>query len=320
MKRTERKKLIGALLLGALVLSVLPVAAGAAEGVGSTGASYLMHPVGSKSIAMGEVKSALLGDPFSWLSNPGALNDINGHGLGISHAEWIIDTRYDNVSYNYCLNDKIIFGCGVLFTYRPNIQGYNESGLETRELKSNNYQLVLGIGFTPVTDFMAGISVKYFKEKLDEWNADGVGVDLGVLYHIEKTGTVFGFAAQNLGPDIRFDALAEPLPLTFRFGAMQNITPKEGFVSLSPAVDLVKPRFEELYVSAGIELELYEMLAIRAGYCGQKSRPGSGLTMGGGFTVRNTVTIDYAWTPYGDLGDFHHISIFFGVPKKHEQP
>lgn len=317
MKHTGTTDFVRAMLVAALVL--LPAVGGAAEGTGSTGASYLLHPVGSKSIAMGEVKSALLGDPFSWLSNPGALNGMNGHGLGVFHAEWIIDTRYDNVSYSYRLNDRVIFGGAFLFTYRPNIQGYNESGTETVELKSNNYQIVLGAGFTPIESLMAGVNLKYFRETLDEWSAGGVGVDLGCLYRFDRTRTTFGFAVQNLGPDISFNDLDEPLPVTIRGGASQTLVPMEGIASLSAAVDLVKPRFEDLYVGTGFELEIYDMLAVRIGYCGQESRPGSGLTLGGGFTVRETLTIDYAWTPYGDLGDFHHISIFFGVPKKKGQ-
>ncbi|HUV37688.1 MAG TPA: PorV/PorQ family protein [Patescibacteria group bacterium] len=317
MKRARFIHLIGMILAGAL--AILPAVAGAAEGAGSTGASYLLHPVGSKSIAMGEVKSALLGDPFSWLSNPATLNDMTGHGLGLFHAEWIIDTRYDNVSYTYRLNDKVIFGGGFLFTYRPDIQGYDEAGIETMELKSNNYQVVLGIGFAPIDNLMTGVNVKYFKEKLDESTAGGVGVDLGCLYQVDRTGTTFGIAVQNLGQDISFNGLDEPLPLTFRGGASQTVIPKEGIVAVSAAFDLVKPRFEDLYVGAGVELEMCDVLAVRVGYCGQESRPGSGFTLGGGFTVRETVTIDYAWTPHGDLGDFHHISIFFGVPKKEAQ-
>jgi hypothetical protein len=186
------------------------------------------------------------------------------------------------------------------------------------ELKSNNYQIVLGAGFTPIENLMAGINLKYFKEKLDEWSAGGVGFDIGCLYHIDRTRTTFGAAVQNIGPDISFNDVDEPLPMTIRGGASQTII-LNGIAALTAAVDLVKPRFEDLYASAGLELEMYDMLAVRAGYCGQDSRPGSGLTLGGGFTIRENLMIDYAWTPYGDLGDFHHISIFFGVPKKKTQ-
>lgn len=298
-----------------LLALVIPAWASAGEGPSSTGASYLMHPVGAKSIAMGEVKSALLGEPFGWLSNPGALGDLRGFGIGVFHTEWILDTRYENVTYHYRINDMFVLCGGFLFTYRPAIEGYSLS-LEPKELKSNNYQVVVGAGVTPISNLTAGVNLKYFREKLDEWSAGGVAVDLGLLYYLESTKTAFGFSVQNLGSDIQFDVMEEPLPITFRFGLSQRITPKEGIFSITAALDLVRPRFESLYPGAGCELEFYKVLAVRAGYAGQEYRAGSGFTMGGGFKMRETVTIDYAWTDYGDLGNFHHISLFIGIPKK----
>lgn len=300
-----------ALLLTVLVLPARPAAA---DGPGSTGASYLLHPVGAKSIAMGEVKSALPDEPFGWLSNPGALGDMSGFGVGVFHTEWILDTRYENLACHYRINDMVIVGGGFLFTHRPTIQGYTAT-LEPKDLKANNYQAVLGAGITPVRDLTVGASVKYFREKLDEWSADGVAVDLGLFYRIEQSKTTVGFCAQNIGSAIRSESMEEPLPITLRFGLSQRYTPKRGILSVTAAFDLVRPRFESLYLGAGCEVELYEIIAVRAGYVGREYRAGSGFTMGGGFKVKETVTVDYAWTDYGDLGDFHHISLFLGIPR-----
>lgn len=297
-----------------LLLLLIPSLTVAAEGPGGTGAAYLLYPVGSKSIAMGEVKSALLGEPFGWIANPGTLNNSQGFGVGIFHTEWILDTRYDNVSCHYRIHDKIILAGSLFYTYRPDIEGYNEF-LEPVNLKSNNYQLVLGVGVSPIQNLTAGMNIKYFKEKLDMWSAGGAAFDFGLLYHLESAKTAIGFTVQNLGPDIQFIDMEEPLPVTFRFGLSQRLTPKEEIVSVTAAFDFVKHRFESLYISAGGELEFYELCALRAGYVGRESRAGSGFTMGGGFNVKETVSIDYAWTDYGDLGNFHHISVFFNIPK-----
>jgi hypothetical protein len=303
------------ILQAALLILLLSSRIGAMEGPGCTGASYLQHPVGCKSIAMGEVQAALYGDPLNWHSNPGALAYMGGYGITAFHAEWIFDTRYDHISAHYRVNDMFVVSGGVIFTYRPTIQGYDETGIETGELKSNNYQTVLGLGLSPIRNFTAGINVKYFREKLDEWNADGMGVDLGLLYHFERTGTSAGLTAQNLGPDIRFDGQEEPLPLTLRFGLSQSIDVKPDILGVTGALDLVKPRYEDIYIGVGFEMELYRTLAARIGYCGRKSREGSGLTVGGGFFVNNSLLINYAWTPYGDLGNFHYVSISYMFPK-----
>ncbi len=310
MKQTRHIRRIAE--AGMLVLVLLPSIAAAQEGPGCTGADYLTHAVGCKSIAMGEVKSALTGDPFNWLATPGAFHDVNGNGAGLFHAEWIVDTRYNNLFYSNRLNEKFAFAGGLTYTYRPDIQGYDRDG-PTGMLKSYNYQAVAGFGFSPVEEFTAGVNFKYFSEKLDTWTEGGVCFDLGAKYVFEECGISMGFAAQNVGPDIKSETLSEPLPMTIRFGAAHSVSLVEEEVAVSYAFDLVKPRFEDLYLSVGCELELYNMLMIRGGYVGQESRAGDGLTMGGGIRIDERLLLDYAWTPYGDLGNLHRISIFFSI-------
>lgn len=285
--------------------------ASATEGPGSTGAGYLILPVGPKSIAMGEVKAALYDDSFNWLSNPGALQYMDGTGAGVLHSEWLVDTKYNNVTAHHRFTDLFILSGAFTYEYYPDIQGYDEFGTETRTLKNNNYQAYLGFGFSPSKSFTAGLNIKYFNEKLDEWRASGMAVDIGALYTITPGNISLGFAIQNLGPDLKSNELSEPLPTLIRFGGGQVISITEGIFGLSYAVDLVKPKFESIYLSIGTELKFYDILAVRAGYCGQEYRQGDGLTLGGGVTIHKKLQVDYAWTPYGDLGNYHRLAIYF---------
>jgi len=299
--------------IGLLLSFVFPLSARAFEGPGSAGAGYITLPVGAKSIAMGETRAALGGDPFNWIASPGTMHLARESGIGVFHAEWIADTRYDNLSYQRRVNEKLIVCGGFIYTYRPEIQGYDDSGTETKVLKSNNYQAVVGVGYTPVRSFTAGINVKYFREKLDEWSAGGGAVDLGALYAFDDPKIALGVSLQNLGPDIRFESDAEPLPLVVRVGASHSFVAVPKKIGFSYAADLVKPRFESAYLGVGAEVELYSMVALRAGYCGYDGRAGDGLTLGGGVKVKERMTIDYAYTPYGDLGTFHRISLFYSI-------
>ena len=295
------------------LLAILPVPAAAFKGPGTTGASYLTLQLGARSPAMGEVKAALASDPFTWLSNPALLQAMNGSGVGISHAEWILDTRYDNVTFHRRLSATFVAAGGVIYQYRPDIQGFDEFGAETKLLKNSNYQAAAGIAFSPFERFGTGVTVKYFSETFDEWKAGGVAADVGVFYSFESPRISIGCAAQNLGADVKFESVEEPLPTVLRAGASHSFTIIPKMYECTYAFDVVKPRFEEVYLSVGGEIVLHEMLAVRAGYCGQEYRQGNGFTMGGGVRVLERLQIDYAWTPYGDLGDFHHISLHFAI-------
>jgi len=297
----------------AVVLAALFLAApclGSSDGPGSTGASYLTLPVSPRSIGMGETGAALE-SPFSLFYNPALLAKGGGRGIGVSHSEWIIDTRYDNLSAYASLPGSFAVGAGITYLYRPKIEGYDQFGPTGEKFRTDNYQLMVGVRFSPIPFLSMGLGFKHFKENLGEWHAEGVALDAGLVYSVEKLGTTAGLSVQNIGPDVKFRSLEEPIPLTVRMGASQSIRLIRLKTSVNLSADAVKPRYEDIYFNAGIEITTHRILCLRAGYSGREHRPGSGFSMGGGIRIREYMRLDYAFSPYGELGDFHRISMHF---------
>ncbi len=298
---------------GLLLAMAVPSMVLATDGPGCTGANYLTYTVGSKSVAMGEAVTVLRGDQFTWLSSPGTFHFMEGSGIGISHAEWLIDTRFNSLSYYRRASDMYIFSCAVTYTYRPEIQGYDMFGNETDMLQSYNYVVQAGFGLSPVKSFTAGVNLKYFREKLDDWAEGGVCFDLGAVYLIGSSGFSLGFVMQNLGPDLESDTMKEPLPLTIRFGAGHNLELVKDKLEYEIAFDMVDRKYEDVYLSAGLELEFYNILSLRGGYLSQESKAGNNMTMGCGVRIQDNISIDYAWAPYGDLESIHKVAVFWGL-------
>jgi hypothetical protein len=302
-----------AFILALLMVSIYTApAAWAADGPGSAGASYLLRPVGPKSIAMGEIKAALNDDPFNWLANPATLPSMNSSGVGLFHSEWLMDTRYTSLAGNTRISDMFTIGGGLVYEYGEDIQGYDEFGQTTDPLKNYNYQALVGLGFGPTANFSAGLNLKYMRETLSEWSASGWGVDLGAFYDIPAAGINLGLTAQNIGPDVKFIEKEEPLPTTIRAGAVYTAT-TAGSVGFSLGLDFVKPRFEDSYIGAGLELDIVGTVAVRGGWCGRKDRAGDGFTFGAGVNIDDRINVDYAAMPYGDFGVQHMISVYFGI-------
>ena len=285
----------------------------ASDGPGSVGAGYLLRPVGPKSIAMGDIKAALDDDPFNWLSNPATLPSMKKSGFGLFHSEWLIDTRYSSLSGNARVSKWFTLGGGLIYEYRDDIQGFDEYGQMTDPLKNYNYQALIGLGFGPTANFSAGVNLKYFRESLSEWSAGGYGIDVGAFYDIPVAGLNIGLSVQNIGPDIKFIEKEEPLPTTIRAGAVYTTTAAAGGVGFSLGLDYVKPRFEDSYIGAGLELKIAGTVALRGGWCGRKDRAGDGFTFGAGVDLDNRVVLDYAAMSYGDFGLQHVISLYFGI-------
>ena len=302
------------IILALLLASMFSApAARADDGPGSAGAGYLLRSVGPKSIAMGEVKAALSDDPFNWLANPAVLPVMTKTGLGLSHSEWIMDTRYSTLAGNTRVTDWLTLGGGIIYEYGQDIQGYDDFGQLTDPLKNYNYQAVLGLGFGPTASFSGGINLKYFRETLADWSAGGFGLDVGAYYDIALTGLKVGATVQNIGADVKFIEKEEPLPTTIRAGAVYTTKAAASGVGFSLALDVVKPRFDDAYVGAGLEVEIAGMVALRGGWCGQKNRSGDGFTLGAGVNLDDRINVDYAATSYEDLGLMHRISLYFGI-------
>ena len=90
-------------------------------------------------------------------------------------------------------------------------------------------------------------------------------------------------------------------PLTFKLGAASNLK------NLTLALDVAKPQDNEIYYCLGAEWWLRNVLALRAGYKTNQDI-GQGLTAGIGYKF-GRICLDYAYVPYGDLGDAHRISL-----------
>jgi hypothetical protein len=287
--------------------------ASATDGPGSSGAGYLLLPIGPRAIAMGEARTAITGDPFDWTVNPAALQTLGRNSISAFHSEWIMEARYDYLGGTYRVNEWLSVAGGFIYQYNEDIQGYDELGIETELLKNYNYQGIIGLGFAPATSFSAGFNLKYFGETLSEWSASGFGIDVGARYEILPINTAIGVAVQNIGPDVKFIETKESLPMTIRGGAAWTLELPENNVAVTFALDAVKPRFEKLYVNAGCEVSIIGQIFVRGGWSGQEYRAGDGFAFGAGVKVADAVTFDYSSALYGDLGTFHMISVHVGL-------
>jgi len=293
-----------------LLFFLLPSAAGA-EGAGSTGASYLELPVGGTVISMGETGAANSSAPFSWLMNPASLANCSETGIGIFHSQWIMDTNYNNAFVMKRVHPRIIFGAGLTYLSAPEIQGFNTMGEKTNPLKNNSLSGSVGISFTPAEYLGIGVNLKHLQEKIADYSARGYALDVGILVKPPVSGLQFGVSANNIGPKIKFISHQEELPFCARFGGSYSVKGLFKKCRLTIAADMVKPKYEDIYGCFGGELEIGEILFLRSGYVAEKSRIADGFTAGGGINLGKEFRIDYAYTPYGDLGNFHRISIFY---------
>jgi hypothetical protein len=139
------------------------------------------------------------------------------------------------------------------------------------------------------------------------------GRDMLIQHDIDET---FEGNNENIGGTLDTDSY--PLPILFRVGLSANIL--EDFFKVQEydwifAVDAVHPNDNREYLSAGTEVTIQDMIALRAGYRQLllEDREG-GLTLGFGLYVRVAgaeINVDYANVDFGRLDRQNKFSLIF---------
>ncbi|MEI7905595.1 MAG: hypothetical protein WCI43_09330, partial [Candidatus Firestonebacteria bacterium] len=152
-----------------------------------------------------------------------------------------------------------------------------------------------------------GVTFKYLSLKIKETASAFCG-DIGLLqpFKIGEQNFAGAVGIYNLGFGGKFLTDTFDLPLSLKAG-ISGSPVKNWLISL----DLVAPADSIMY--AGFGSEYRERLAkdvwaaLRCGY-NSKNASISGLSVGAGFEI-GSISLDYAYIPFGDLGVTHRFSI-----------
>jgi len=170
-----------------------------------------------------------------------------------------------------------------------------------------------GHSFTP--NLSLGVGGKYLRETIDNIQANGFALDLGALYAVPGLkGLTFGASLLNMGPSVKFLAVKEQLPFTFRLGSGYNFAALGGDNTV--ALDVSKQIDDKVRMGAGFESVYKKFMAFRFGFT-TRTDSGIGITGGVGWMWKS-LAIDYAIAPLGDLGVSNRLSltIRWGAPPK----
>jgi tetratricopeptide (TPR) repeat protein len=276
---------------------------------GTTAANFLKMGTGARGSAMGEAQSAVVEDVTSSYWNPAGLAHLRYQELSLMHYDLVQSIRYQQASYAHPTPSKGTFGFGINLFDFGSIQGYDNGGLPTGDVDARHLLITGSWAKKPFINspLAVGANFKYLQSELAGFKANVPMLDLGAQVPIEAgrlRGLKLAAAIRNLGPDVKYDQEGSPLPQQFVLGA--------GFLALGGnlalALDAVQTKGSDAYIASGLEYRLFDILRIRVGYNGLSEFVGDGITYGMGlrFTQWN---IDYAYVPFGDLGNTSRISV-----------
>lgn len=163
-----------------------------------------------------------------------------------------------------------------------------------------------------------GVTGKFIQEKIGSEQAGTYAADIGVMQALGRYSV--GAALTNVGPPVKFLDRSFALPRTLRGGVSVDAAPVP--VRITAEAESQKGESDILY-RMGLEYAAGKKLTLRGGYLSYSAATRSALKGGaladaglggwvgmtGGFGLRlGGYAFDYAFVPYGELGNSHKMS------------
>lgn len=320
MRTPGTKARIAAPLAAALLLCAFAAAVRAqgfdAASAGTATGQFLKIASGARGAGMGEAYAALADDAFTLDWNPAGLINIKKNSMVFMHSPYLANTYADYFAYGESAGEVGAWGVSFKYMNYGKISRTDSSGFELGSFTP--YESAVNVGFAcyvtgfnkePEERVVLGATGKFVRSKiLSADNTVSADIGLNLPYMFDNRFRV-SLAAQNIMGTLRYDKEEAPLPLILRLGTATRLGDHFDLTA-----DIVAARDNLPFLAMGGEgrIPVYDEMevALRAGFntrsVGELSGArnvaiGAGLRYGG-------YTLDYAFSPFGDLGTVHRIS------------
>ncbi|OGF47873.1 MAG: hypothetical protein A2452_12070 [Candidatus Firestonebacteria bacterium RIFOXYC2_FULL_39_67] len=262
----------------------------------------------ARAMSMGSAVVGLPQGAASLFWNPAALGGLSETELGLHHNSGLGESTQETVVFGMPVNSLGGFAASLNYVDNGTFEGRDSVGDLTADYTAGNLGLSLGWGKYLLPGISAGVAVKYNRESLAAFTYQAISMDIGFLW-TPVSNLYLGLTYANLG--IKVSSALSDLESVLRFGASYEVI-KNLIVAASSELKAGN-RFDNLQV--GAEGFIDPMVALRAGYVHNftdfKLEGLTGFTAGLGVVISKSLNFDYAFVPYGELGNSHRLSLTY---------
>ncbi len=288
---------------------------------GETSGSFLLMPIGAKAFSLGNAMVTSSNEPLSIFYNPANVTSFTAASVSIGKTNYLVDTSMEYFAFCIPFTETDFFGLAVNVFFTEPIDAFTwgswEESVEQFDVSYNQFFLTYGKKLGD--NFSFAVAGKFYKEELANVLAETFLMDIGMKYKIGN-GNV-GLAISNLGSGLLYDrdvtgdyeVPTEKIPMNIVIGGNYKLI-KGMDLSLQASI----PSGNPAVISVGLEYVLFGAIPLRMGYSNVEI---GSIGFGFGFdhtfqkTQGNrkvdilTLQFDYAYVPFGDLGETNHLGI-----------
>lgn len=298
-------------VLAAVMVAGVAMSASAASNsndAGATSGSVLRLGSGAAQPAMGDAGVANTWGVAAMHYNPAGLGFTNRAEVQAMYQNLVLDIGHGEIAVTHPINNVSSWGLGLTYLDYGKTQRVTLADVINNQTPSTSFggqdfvfKGAYGRQFNEYFGF--GITGKVLNQQIDNVSATSVMADLGLVIRPSNLPIRVGVTGANLGSKVKFNNTSEDLPLLVRGGAAVDLFDNR----LTITAEAEKVRDQDVTAQVGAEARIMEMVALRIGWDGRVDAD-DGLTGGIGVKV-NDLCIDYAFVPYGNLGNNHRISL-----------
>jgi hypothetical protein len=300
------------LFLLALPVGSVPVLYASA---GTEGASFLDIPIGGGPAALGSAYDSLATDAYAPVYNPGGLGFLTSNQLAGQHLSYLESVYDEYIGFVHPLGGGKAMGVSAQYLGSGDIPSLDKSGNALGTYDSHYGAYAIAYGQTIGERMSLGLTGKVVEAKISDVSAHAYAGDAGAFYKANEKLSLSAVVA-NVGSPLTFVNQKDSLPVNGRLGAAYRFV-KQGLI----AVEGVYPGSGQASLRTGVMWKPLEAVSIRAGYRTDTVKELSalaGFSTGVGLTLWGQ-ELDYAWVPYGDLGDTQYFSLVIKFGEEQER-
>lgn len=309
------------ILLTAAFLALSGPARAMSTQAGTAGAQFLKLGAGARAGAMADNFSALADDANAAYYNPAGLTQLKGTQLAGAHTALFQGISYEVVDFAVPFGREAGYfrnavAAGIYYLSVGDIERRTSDSTEpigTFGASDGAYGLTYAHAFD--RQLSVGLTGKYIAQSIDSYNARSFAADLGALYQLNPDAArpvSLAAVVRNMGSGSGgyVAGSSDPLPLGVTLAGGWRAVPKK----LSLDLEVSKCRDTDVFFGLGAEYthSFNEGIAgaLRAGFSSlRKDNDGlNGIAFGGGISFYKA-TFDFAWQPFGVLGDAFRYSL-----------
>jgi len=309
------------LLLTATALALLAPAHALSTQAGVAGAQFLKLGAGARAGAMADSFAALADDAYAAYYNPAGLTQLKGAQLAGAHNSLFQGISYEAVDFAVPFGREESYSrnavaAGVYYLSVGDIERRTSDSTDpigTFGASDGAYGLTYAHAFD--RKFSVGLTGKYIAQNIDAYNARSFSADAGALYQLDPDGArpvSVAAVVRNMGRSSGgyVSGSNDPLPLGMTLAGACRVFPKRF------SVDLEASKYRDTDVFFGLGGEYTHPFnenvsgALRFGYSSlRRDIDGlNGIALGGGISFYKA-SFDFAWQPFGVLGDTFRYSL-----------